>query len=93
MDTLSDGQAQAEAFIPISDRDFDNDKSLRSWAVSMAGPQGVCHARVLNHSIGVTIANTGEVVRFTRQTPLRRPHVNKATLLDQEGVSAHIATS
>ena len=85
MEKLKGGPVPKRAYIPVSERDFETNRDYRSWAITMAGPTGIFHAKVLNHCIGIAIRSTGEIVNLTRQTPLRKDQEYSAELFDPNG--------
>ena len=71
MDKLSGGPAPKKPYILVNERDFDTNLDYRRAAIAGSLPEGkVYRAKILNWSIGIVILASGEIVNFTKQTPV-----------------------
>ena len=85
MEVLDGGPVPQNSCLSISRKDYDNNWELQRSSISSAGPSGVHFARIFNWSLGVVLLSTGEIVNFTKQTPLRGELGHQAEMFDAAG--------
>ena len=92
MEKLQGAPVPKKPYMLVSKKDFEANPDLKRSSLVISGPSGVHRARIFNWSLGVVILSSGEIVNFTKQTPLRenpnhRIEVShRVELFDQAGV-------
>ena len=85
MEKLKGGPVPTRAFIPVSQKDIEENQDIGRGSVSRSGPTGTYIARILSRSSGVAILSTGEIVHFPVRTPLKQDYEPRAELFNQNG--------
>ena len=85
MEALTGGPGPKNPYMTVSSKDHESKLELRRFSVAVARPSGVFYARVFAWSLGVFVLSTGEVINFTRLTPLRGEISLQAELFDASG--------
>ena len=85
MDKLQGGPAPRIPYILVSERDFEANLNYRRSAIVSSGPTGIFRAKILNWSLGLVILANGEIVNFTKQTPLGDTGYTSAEMFSQDG--------
>ena len=85
MDKLKGGPAPERPYILVSERDFEANLDYRRSAILGSSPEGIFRAKILNWSLGVVILANGEIVHFTKQTPLGDTGYTSAEMFSQDG--------
>ncbi len=85
MEKLKGGPVPTRAFIPVSEKDIEENQDIRRAYTTTSGPTGTYRARTLSRSSGVAILSTGEILHFPRRTPLKQDFEPRAELFNQNG--------
>ena len=85
MEKLKGGPVPTRAFIPVSQKDIDENQDIGRGSIIRSGPTWTYIARILSRSLGVAILSTGEIVHFPVRTPLKQDYEPRAELFTQNG--------
>ncbi len=85
MEKLKGGPVPTRAFIPVSQKDIEENQDIGRGSIIRSGPTLTYIARILSRSIGVAILSTGEIVHFPVRTPLKQDFEPRAELFNQNG--------
>ena len=85
MEKLKGGPVPTRAFIPVSQKDIEENQDIRRGSITRSGPTGTYRARIFSWSGGVAILSTGEILHFPRRTPLKQDFEPRAELFNQNG--------
>ena len=85
LEKLKGGPVPTRAFIPVSEKDIEENQDIRKASITTSGPTGTYRARTLSRSSGVAILSTGEILHFPRRTPLKQDFEPRAELFNQNG--------
>ena len=85
METWQGGPVPKKSYMAVSEADRESNSELRGSSIITAGPSGVFYGRIFNWSLGIFLLSTGELVHFTKQTPLRGELGHQAELFDAAG--------
>ena len=85
MEKLKGGPVPTRAFIPVSQKDIEENQDIGRGSIIRSGPTWTYIARILSRSRGVAILSTGEIVHFPVRTPLKRDYEPRAELFNQNG--------
>ena len=64
MEKLKGGPVPTRAFIPVSEKDIEENQDIRRGSIIRSGPTGTYRARILSRSNGVAVLSTGEISSF-----------------------------
>ncbi|MYF39976.1 MAG: hypothetical protein F4221_03860 [Rhodothermaceae bacterium] len=81
MEKLKGGPVSTRAFIPVSEKDIEENQDIRRGSILTSGYR----ARILSGSNGVAILSTGEILHFPQRMPLRKDFEPWVELFDQDG--------
>ena len=81
MEKLKGGPVPTRAFIPVSQKDIEENQDIRRGSISTSGYR----ARILSRSGGVAVLSTGEILHFPVRTPLKQDFEPRAELFNQNG--------
>ena len=79
------GAVPANSYITTSRQEHESNLELQQSAIIVARPSGVYYGTIFNWSVGIFLLSTGDVVNFTKQTPLRGEIRHQAELFDAAG--------
>ena len=85
MEKLKGGPVPTRAFIPVSQKDIEENQDIRRGSITRSGPTGTYRARIFSWSSGVAILSTGEILHFPVRTPLKQDFEPRAELFNQNG--------
>ena len=85
MKKLQGGPAPRKAYISVSETDWESNRDYRRASIVSSTPTEIFRAKILHWSRGVAVLSTGEIVNYTRQTPLGESSKLQAELFDQNG--------
>ena len=85
MEKLKGGPVPKRSFMPVSQKDIEENQDIRRGYVSTSGPTGTYYARIFSRGGGVAILSTGEILHFPRRTPLKQDFEPRAELFNQNG--------
>ncbi|MDE2827386.1 MAG: 6-bladed beta-propeller [Bacteroidota bacterium] len=85
MEKLKGGPVPTRAFIPVSQKDIEENQDIRRGSITRSGPTGSYRARIFSHSGGVAVLSTGEILHFPFRTPLKQDFEPRAELFNQNG--------
>ena len=85
MEKLKGGPVPTRAFIPVSQKDIEENQDIRRGYISTSGPTGTYSARILSQSRGVAVLSTGEILHFPVRMPLKQDFEPRAELFNQNG--------
>ena len=81
MEKLKGGPVPTRAFIPVSQKDIEENQDIRRGSITTSGYR----ARILSRGGGVAILSTGEILHFPVRTPLKQDFEPQAELFNQNG--------
>ena len=81
MEKLKGGPVPTRAFIPVSQKDIEENQDIKRGSISTSGYR----ARILSRSGGVAVLSTGEILHFPVRTPLKQDFEPRAELFNQNG--------
>ena len=85
MEKLKGGPVPTRAFIPVSQKDIEENQDIRRGSITRSGPTGTYRARIFSWSGGVAILSTGEILHFPVRMPLKQDFEPRAELFNQNG--------
>ena len=86
LETWKGGPVPKKSYMAVSEADRESNPELRGSSIVTAGPSGVFYGRIFNWSLGIFLLSTGELVHFTKQTPLRGSLDIRRSCLMQPGI-------
>ena len=81
MEKLKGGPVPTRAFIPVSQKDIEENQDIKRGSISTSGYR----ARILSRSGGVAVLSTGAILHFPVRTPLKQDFEPRAELFNQNG--------
>ena len=81
MEKLKGGPVPTRAFIPVSQKDIEENQDIKRGSISTSGYR----ARILSRGGGVAILSTGEILHFPVRTPLKQDFEPRVELFNQNG--------
>jgi hypothetical protein len=85
MEKLKGGPVPKRSFMPVSEKDIEENQDIRRGSISGSGPTGTYRARIFSRSRGVAILSTGEILHFPFRAPLKQDREPRAELFNQKG--------
>ena len=81
MEKLKGGPVPTRAFIPVSQKDIEENQDIKRGSISTSGYR----SRILSRSGGVAVLSTGAILHFPVRTPLKQDFEPRAELFNQNG--------
>ena len=81
MEKLKGGPVPTRAFIPVSQKDIEENQDIKRGSIITSGYR----ARILSRSGGVAVLSTGAILHFPVRTPLKQDFEPRAELFNQNG--------